>query len=253
MDLVPLFKSHYSIGRSILNLKSPDDVSEDGADSIIDICVKNDLESFFLVDDSMSGFLEAYSNAQAHKLKFIFGLRISVCNDLNRKDQESLKEECKYVIFARNVSGYERLMKISSQAAKEGFYYQPRTDFKQLDKLWDNEDLRLSVPFYDSFIYKNRLRGSSCSLPPKSYELDFFIENNNLPFDDLLASRIREYSENIINTQSIYYKDKSHFKSYLTFRAIDKRTTLSKPNLDHMGSNEFCFESWKEKNEKKAS
>ena len=253
MDLVPLFKSHYSIGRSILSLKSPDSVSEDGADSIIDICVKNNLKSFFLVDDSMSGFLEAYSNAKSNKLKLVFGLRISVCNDLNRKDQESLKEECKYVIFAKNVRGYEKLIKIYSQASKDGFYYRPRTDFKNLDKLWDNEDLRLSVPFYDSFIYKNRLCGSSCSLPPKNYDLDFFVENNSLPFDNLLETRVKEASGNIVPTQSIYYKDKSHFKSYLTFRAIDKRTTLSKPNLDHMGSDEFCFESWKEKNEKKAS
>jgi len=36
------------------------------------------------------------------------------------------------------------------------------------------------------------------------------------------------------------------FKAYLTFRCINNRTTLNKPNLEHMCSTEFSFESWKE-------
>ena len=65
MDKVlPIFRSHYSIGRSILTLNPL--VSSDGAgpDSIIDICHEAKLKTFYLVDDSMSGFLEAYTNSQ---------------------------------------------------------------------------------------------------------------------------------------------------------------------------------------------
>ena len=43
-------------------------------------------------------------------------------------------------------------------------------------------------------------------------------------------------------------KRKKDFKAYLTFRCINKRSTLDKPELEHMTSNEFCMESWKEKN-----
>ena len=36
---IPLFKSHYSIGKSILTLKPPAKVQKGGADSIIDIAL----------------------------------------------------------------------------------------------------------------------------------------------------------------------------------------------------------------------
>ena len=81
---IPLFKSHYSIGRSILTLNSPDDVKENGPDSVIDICVKNDLEKFFLVEDSMAGFLQAYTNAKENNLHLVYGIRITVSRP-NRK------------------------------------------------------------------------------------------------------------------------------------------------------------------------
>jgi DNA polymerase III alpha subunit len=60
--------------------------------------------------------------------------------------------------------------------------------------------------------------------------------------DDLKLSE-----ESIVKTKSIFYKNEEDFKAYLTFKCINKRTTLSKPNIDHMCSNEFSFESWNEK------
>ena len=36
---IPVFKSHYSIGKSILTLEAPAKVKEGGADSIIDIAL----------------------------------------------------------------------------------------------------------------------------------------------------------------------------------------------------------------------
>ena len=41
------------------------------------------------------------------------------------------------------------------------------------------------------------------------------------------------------------FKDEKDFKSYLTFRCINNRTTLDKPNFEHMCSDKFSFESWK--------
>ena len=38
MKQIPLFKSHYSLGKSILTLEKPEDVDPTGPDSIIQIC-----------------------------------------------------------------------------------------------------------------------------------------------------------------------------------------------------------------------
>ena len=99
---MPLFKSHYSLGRSILTLDKVDSSIENGPDSIVDICAKNDLGRVTLLDDNMSGFLEAYLNSQETGLQLNFGLRLRILDDCEDKSEGSLGKTCKYVIFGKN-------------------------------------------------------------------------------------------------------------------------------------------------------
>tara|TARA_B100000085_G_scaffold62127_1_gene54927 strand:+ start:5865 stop:6632 length:768 start_codon:yes stop_codon:yes gene_type:complete len=250
-EVIPLFKSHYSLGRSILTLEKSGDTQENYPDSIIDIAKNNNLKKFYLIDDNMSGFLQAYVNSKDAGLDLVFGLRLGICPDMHQKDDESRGETCKYIILAKNSEGYKRLVKIYTKAAKEGFYYYPRIDFKTLNQLWSEEDLQMAIPFYDSFIFNNVMGSAFCIPDFSEIKPVFFIEDNDLPFDDLVKARVEQYCEDkyeIVNTKSVYYKDKKDFKAYLTFKCINNRSVLDKPQFDHMCSDEFCFESWKEKN-----
>ena len=79
----------------------------------------------------------------------------------------------------------------------------------------------------------------------------FFSEENDLPFNDLILKGIKKFlkpSQKIIKIKSIFYEKREDFKAYLTFRCISNRTTLDKPNLDHMTSDDFCIESWRDQN-----
>ena len=136
--VIPIFKSHYSIGRSILTLEKPEDVVKDGPDSIIDLCKKNDIKNLYLVEDSMGGFLQGYINSAAAGLNFRFGLRLTVCDDMLQKDEDSRLRSSKFIVFANNKEGYQRLIKINTTASKDGFYYNPRADFKTLKKVYDD-------------------------------------------------------------------------------------------------------------------
>jgi len=51
MKILPLFKSHYSIGKSILTLDKAGTSSKEGSSSIVDIAKDNKLEQIFLVED----------------------------------------------------------------------------------------------------------------------------------------------------------------------------------------------------------
>ena len=249
MKQIPLFKSHYSLGKSILTLDKPEDSDPSGPDSIISICKENKIKNLYLVDDSMSGFLQGYLNSKDEKINFNFGLRMTFCADIEIKDEDSRKTNCKFIIFAKNKQGYKRLIKISTDAACKGFYYLPRMDFKTLNQYWSDEDLQLAVPFYDSFLHLNTLHHHRCITDFSFSTPIFFTEDNDLPFDDLLVNRVEEYCEKeyeIYATKSIFYKKREDFKSYLTFKCIGKRTSLNKPNFDHMCSEEFCVESWSE-------
>lgn len=251
-EFLPIFKSQYSLGKSILTLEKAGESSTAGPDSIIDICVEHNIQNVFLTDDSMSGFLQAHLNAKEAGLKLIFGLRVLIGTDKLDKTEESLKKFCKFIVFAKNEAGYKKLIKIYSDASVNGFYYTPRTDYKFLKSIWDDKDLRLCIPFYDSFIFKNILENYICVPELDFTEPIFFIEDNGLPFDEILKSKTLEYAEDknkLIKTKSIYYKDRKDFMAYLTFRCINNRSTLEKPQLEHMCSNEFCFESWKEQSD----
>jgi len=247
-EVIPLFKSHYSLGRSILTLDMPKEFSDDRSDTIFDIVddITPELKDVFLVEDSMAGFLEAYSNAKELKKKLIFGLRLTFCPDCLEKSEEGRKNSYKNIIFIKNEAGYKQLIKIYTYAAQDGFYYEPRLDFKTLKNFW-TEDLVLAIPFYDSFLYNNKYTDSQC-VPDFSFnEPMFFIEDNDTLLDKDMGKAVETFCEGgyeIIKTQSIYYRKDEDFLSYLTARCINKRTTTEKPNFDGMCSDQFSIESW---------
>tara|TARA_R100001443_G_C3362080_1_gene179237 strand:- start:1504 stop:2265 length:762 start_codon:yes stop_codon:yes gene_type:complete len=250
MQSIPLFKSHYSIGKSILTLEDNEKQNPNKPSSIIEIAKRNKMDSVLLVEDSMNGFLEAFQNCENNDIKLVFGLRLTVCEDSSVKDKDSVSKESKYVILARNEQGYKRLIKISSDAASEGFYYQPRTDLNKIKSFWSDKDLQLCVPFYDSFLFNNTLTFSLC-FPDFSFTKPvFFLEDNDIPFDFLIRKKVLNYCKdnkfNTLDVKSVYYEKKEDFKAYLTFKCINNRTTLENPRFDHLCSNEFSFESWKE-------
>jgi len=254
--MIPLFKSHFSIGKSILTLNNPSSLDDGKTDSVFSIAQDNNLKEVVLVEDSLTGFLQAKKVSELIGVKLVFGLRIDMCEDskLNPKE-ESVQSRHKIVIFAKNSEGCKLLNSIYSEAYSEAFN---SVDEKMLKKHWDNKKLILAIPFYDSFIFNNNIKFSNCTPNFSFTKPVYFIENNSLPFDLLLRSRVIKFAEEskckTEMVKSIYYRKKKDVSALQTYKCITGRTfgnkTLSKPNLDHFGSNEFCFESWKEqKNE----
>lgn len=252
MKVLPIFRTHYSLGRSIITLAAPNKEFDPNYPlSVFDIAKKHDLQQVVVVDESVSGFLEALQNSEKAKVKLIYGLQLRCMDSITIKSESSLKTIHKLIVFIKNAAGYADLIKIASCAAKEGFYYKPNIDLTHLKKLW-TDNLKLAVPFYDSFLFKNSIEGSIC-VPNFSFaQPTFFIEDSGLPFDGLLKKKVEAYASSFnMPTQlarSIYYYQRSDFTSYLTFRCINERTTLDKPQLEHMSSDNFCFECWKEQN-----
>ncbi len=248
--IIPIWKSHYSLGRSILTLEKEGSSKEEEPDSIIDLCVKNGMKDLYLVEDGFSSFLEAFNNCRASNLNLRFGLRVTMCQDMADKSEESFLKCAKYVIFIKNANGYRRLIKMYAAANQSGFYYEPRLDFKTLKEHWDDQDLSLVIPFYDSFIHQNHFNGRICMPEFGDIKPTFFVEDNDLIPDDQLRKRVQEYAGEkfeIIETKSIYYKARKDFLAYMTFRCITSRTALDKPELNGMTSPEFCLESYLER------
>jgi DNA polymerase III alpha subunit len=249
--ILPFFKSHYSLNKSILTLSDSHDGNE-GPRSLIKLIQENSIKNAFLVDENMSGFPEMYYNSKSANIDLNFGLRLTVCQNIKEKNESSIKSESKIIVFIKNEKGYECLSSIFSTAAKDGFYYIPRIDFSSLRDLWC-DDLILGVPFYDSFLFKNHFNMGSCIPDTLWTKPVFFWENNNLPFDLFYKDVLFNYVKNnfkdseLIESQSIFYNEREDFIAYLTMRCIGKKSNLQKPKLDHLSSCDFCLESFLEK------
>lgn len=246
--MLPLFKSHYSIGKSILTLKEPQASKEESADSIFDILINNNLNKLVLVEDAPTGFLQARKICFEEDIHLMFGLRISIkCFD----DDETLSNH-KVIIFSKNDEGCKRLNLIYSKIYCD---HNGVGDYQILKKFWNEDDLMLAIPFYDSFLYQNSFSFASC-IPDFSFcKPIFFTENNGLPTDDFLNNIVRNYCKDynyeIIKAKSIYYNNRCDADALQTYKCIcnrnfSKSSSLSKPNLEGFGSREFCFQSWKE-------
>jgi DNA polymerase III alpha subunit len=252
--MIPLFKSHYSIGKSILTLDHPESCKEDGSDSIFSIASQSDLSRVTIVEDSLVGFLQAQKTCEELNIRLVFGLRLNICHKLSKDKKDNFKCTHRVIIFAKNDDGCKLLNKIYSKAFCDG---EGTIENKDLKGLWDEDSLSLAIPFYDSFIFMNTLHFCSC-VPEFSFTNPyFFIEQNYLPFDLQVANKVRLYCENnnfeSVLVKSVYYKDKKDFKAFQTYKCICnrryKQRTLSVPNIDHLASPEFCWESYLENNE----
>lgn len=248
-SMIPLFKSTYSIGKSILTLDDPAKAKDGGADSILSIALENKLDKIVLVEDSMIGFLDAHTKCQEHDIQLIFGLRINCCNNRLAEDRDASKH--KLVVLAKNDDGVKALTRIYSLANQESGGF---VDCAFLEANW-SPDLMLCIPFYDSFIYNNNFKGMQC-LPIFPFtDVTLFVEDNDLPFDQFILEKVSKWAQNfnatIQKTKSIYYKDRKDFDAWQTYkclcnRSFGKQQSLSNPNLEHCGSDSFCWQAFQE-------
>jgi hypothetical protein len=188
--MLPLFKSHFSIGKSILTLDDPKKVTEGGSDSVFKIAKDNGLKQVILVEDTLIGFFEAYKRSKEMGIQLIFGLRLSMRNSSLPEDEGS---QHKIIIFAKDDLGCKLLNKIYSKAfcTNTGFL-----DYNDLKDLWSEDSLKLAIPFYDSFIYINNLSFGN-AVPDISFtKPTLFFEDNDLALDFILKEKVKEFSIN---------------------------------------------------------
>lgn len=247
--ITPLFKSHYSIGKSILTLDAAEEIKPYSPVSIFSLAQQSSLKEIVLVENRIDGFISAYKMSTKLNVKLCFGLKLCVVSDMNDKSETSLANESKIIIFINKTEGYSDLIKIHNRASIDGFYYQPRIDFKTLKSFWSS-NLILGLPYFSSFLAQNALKQGNI-IPDFPVKPTLFREiNSELPFSPIIDNAIDEYTQltgaEVIESKSIYYHTRADFKPYQVLRCITNRSKFDRPNLDHFASSAFCYESWRE-------
>ena len=94
------------------------------------------MEALALTDHgTMYGAAEFYKHAKAEGIKPILGVEAYISNlDHRLKGKENPVETFHQILLAKNEEGYRNLMKLTSVAHLEGYYYRPKVDKATLKK-----------------------------------------------------------------------------------------------------------------------
>lgn len=253
--VTPLFSSSASLKEGgVFTLEKASDIEKAkrryGPVSLCVLAKEEKLAQVTLVESNFVNFMNAAKNLPEVGAQFRFGLKVTVCDDMMQKTEESLKTESKVVLFMRNSAAYKPLIKLFTRSSTEGFYYAPRLDWKALKAGW-SDDLILALPFYSSFLAKNTLTFASIvpALPAQPLLLREVAQE--LPFDGLLDEAVERYRAQsgceVEQVKSIYYRRRDDSKKWQVWRAILNRgASWDKPQMDHCASREFSWEAFKE-------
>ncbi len=87
---------------------------------------------------SMYGVVDFYSACKEAGIKPVIGCELYVANGKRTERTTGAKAQNHHLtVLAKNNEGYRNLMKLSSRAHLEGFYYKPRVDHELLEELAD--------------------------------------------------------------------------------------------------------------------
>ncbi len=104
--------------------------------ALIEKVQKSGMEAVAITDHgTMSGVIEFYKESKAKNIKPIIGIETYVASRLHT-DKDPVHDKLNYhlIVLAMNNTGYQNLMRLSTTANLEGFYYRPRVDHELLEK-----------------------------------------------------------------------------------------------------------------------
>lgn len=242
-----LFKTHYSIGRGIIQVNEYDSSKTRNCLDLANLCVKHGISQCFVVDDSVAGILPIYNSLLSAGVSLVFGYRVSFVTDASDTSEDSNTSNHKNILFAKDKNDYESLIQLSSEANCEYFHKYPRIDYNIFHRKYSN--LTLAVPFYDSFLHKNSMSNGQCIPDFRDADVSVFVEDNNLPFDAPLRRLAESYASGnrveVVETQTVYYEKTSDVMAYQARRLMNrsggKSGTFQKPELSHFSSDQFCI------------
>ncbi len=104
--------------------------------ALIEYVVSSGMKSVAMTDHgTMSGAVEFYKAAMAQNVRPVIGMETYVA-PRRHTDKDPAKDKTPYhlILLAMNNQGYENLMRLSTIANLDGFYYKPRVDHELLER-----------------------------------------------------------------------------------------------------------------------
>ncbi|UCF63383.1 MAG: DNA polymerase III subunit alpha [bacterium] len=177
---------------------------------------------------NMFGVLDFYLEAKKAGIKPIIGMEAYIAPDSRFEKKSSpgrgIKQNAFHLLLlAKNNVGYKNLMKLSSLAYTEGFYYRPRID-KELLRQYGEGLIASSACMKGEIFYKLNHIGREAGIQAIEEYVDIFgddfyleLQNHNIPEEqgyDKIYKIAKEMNVPVIATNDVHYLEKGHHTSH---------------------------------------
>lgn len=213
----------------------------DGMNKLPELCARVKslgMSSVALTDHgNMMGAVQFYLEAKKHGIKPIFGMEGYVVKDrFDKKDRGNYH----MIILAKNKTGYNNLMKISSEAYISGFHQKPRFDLQLLRE--HGEGLIISTSCLKGFVTNQLLRGNTdegveiLRFLFSHFKDDLYVEVMNhgieaqLKVLPMLQNIASDHKIKVIATNDSHYLDKRDHDAHDVLLCIQTKTNTSDDN-----------------------
>ncbi len=210
---------------------------------------------------NMFGAIDFYQRAYAHGIKPIIGAELYVAPKSRFEKSYAPGETANHLlVLVKNMQGYKNLMKLTSAAFLEGFYYRPRVD-KELLKECAEGLIAMSACLHGEIcdlILKGKIdeaKNAARSYQAIFGEGNYYLEmmQNGLPDQQTANKNLieisRELSIPLVATNDCHYLNREHAPAHDVLLCIQTGKTIEDNDRMSLGTDQFYFRSPEEMHE----
>lgn len=201
---------------------------------------------------NMCGAIEFYNGCIKSGMKPIIGLESYVA-EKSHKNKIHGEKNYHLTLLAKDETGYKNLVKLSSIAYLDGFYYKPRLD-KELLQKYSEGLVVLSGCLHGELTTllleeKHSEAKKSADIFKQMFKNDFYIElmENDIPEQKIANKKLlalsKEMSIPVVATNDCHYLKKEDAQAHEVLICIGTASTLSDPKHLKFATDEFYYKS----------
>ncbi len=229
----------------------------DGAirlDDLISRSLEYEMEAVAITDHgAMHGALQFYEKAQNAGIKPIVGCEFYVAEKSRLIHNKSAGHNFHLVLLAMNKDGYQNLMKLTSLAQTEGFYYRPRIDMELLSR--HQQGLIALTACLHGEIPWRITNNDPAGAREKAKEMQTIfgdrlyleIQENAIPKQTIANQGLlelgKELNIKIVATNDCHYLTQKESYAHEVLLAIQTGHTMTDPKRFRFSTNELYFKS----------
>ena len=204
----------------------------------------------------MYGVIDFYRACKAEGIKPILGMETYVAKGAYNAADARDRDVAHLILLAKNQTGYQNLMVLSSEAFIHGFYYKPRIDYDLLES--HCEGLICLSACLAGDIPQSLLRGDDA----RAYQIaarlqnlfgaDFYIElqNHGIPEQMQVLPKLKKLAKDLniapVATNDIHYVNRDDADAQDVLLCIQTQRFVDEPDRMRMQAEEFYVKSYDE-------